>query len=281
MDGFDLGTHSRRVSTRSPEAQRWFDIGLNWCYGFNHEEGIRCFEKALGFDPGGAMAHWGIAYASGPFYNLTWQEHGAAEAGKATRRCFEHVQLAKEAAGGASPVERRLIEALAARFQKPHALTAAEFEHWDDAYAAEMRRVHFEFPLDPSPRPGAGLRGRAGLPRRPRAERYGSAVHPAPGQRLGAARPGGVPGTARRDGGAARSTRQTPRSPREDRCAHQFVLPVQDEHAAGRRVLSLSKDADSLAIAPPRNLYRSYPKLGEAGRHQLRDLIDHAATDRR
>ena len=33
MDGFDLGTHSRKVSTRSPEAQRWFDIGLNWCYG--------------------------------------------------------------------------------------------------------------------------------------------------------------------------------------------------------------------------------------------------------
>ena len=114
MDGFDLGTHSRRVSTRSPEAQRWFDIGLNWCYGFNHEEGIRCFEKALGFDPGGAMAHWGIAYASGPFYNLTWKEHGAAEAEKATKRCFEHVQLAKEAAGGASPVERRLIEALTA-----------------------------------------------------------------------------------------------------------------------------------------------------------------------
>src|SRR6516165_982340 len=148
MDGFDLGTHSRRVSTRSPEAQRWFDIGLNWCYGFNHEEGIRCFEKALGFDPGCAMAHWGIAYAAGPFYNLTWKEHGAAEAGKATRRCFEHVQLAKEAAGGASPVERRLIEALAARYQKPHAVTAAEFEHWDDAYAAEMRRVHFEFPDD-------------------------------------------------------------------------------------------------------------------------------------
>ena len=148
MEGFDLGTYSRAVSTRSPEAQRWFDIGLNWCYGFNHEEAIRCFEKVLSFDPGCAMAHWGIAYAAGPFYNLTWREHGAAEAEKAARRGYDHVRLAREAASGASPAERRLIEALAARYQMPHAVTDKEFEQWDEAYAAEMRRVYYEFPHD-------------------------------------------------------------------------------------------------------------------------------------
>ena len=148
MERFDLGTYSRAVSTRSPEAQRWFDIGLNWCYGFNHEEAIGCFEKVLSFDPGCAMAHWGIAYAAGPFYNLTWREHGAAEAEKAARRGYDHVRLAREAASGASPVERRLIEALAARYQVPHAVTDKEFGQWDDAYAAEMRRVHHEFPHD-------------------------------------------------------------------------------------------------------------------------------------
>jgi hypothetical protein len=94
------------------------------------------------------MAHWGIAYAAGPFYNLTWREHGAAEAEKAARRGYDHVRLAREAASGASPAERRLIEALAARYQKPHAVTEKEFEQWDDAYAAEMRRVHYEFPHD-------------------------------------------------------------------------------------------------------------------------------------
>ncbi len=148
MDQFNLGTYRRPVSTQSPEAQRWFNIGLNWCYGFNHEEGIKCFEKALAFDPGCAMAHWGIAYAAGPFYNLTWKEHGAAEAEKATKRCFDHVRLALAASDGASPVEKRLIEALAVRFQKPHAVPAAEFELWDDAYAAAMRRVYFAFPDD-------------------------------------------------------------------------------------------------------------------------------------
>jgi tetratricopeptide (TPR) repeat protein len=148
MDHFDLGDYRRTVSTRSPETQRWFDIGLNWCYGFNHEEGIKCFEKALEFDPRCAMAHWGIAYGAGPFYNLTWKEHGETEANRATKRCFDHVQLARSNAAHASDVERRLIEALACRFQKPHGVPPPEFEQWDDAYAAEMRRVYYSFPDD-------------------------------------------------------------------------------------------------------------------------------------
>jgi tetratricopeptide (TPR) repeat protein len=148
MDRFNLGIYRRPISTRSTETQRWFDIGLNWCYGFNHEEGIRCFEKALETDPDCAFVHWGIAYAAGPFYNLTWKEHGEAEANNATKRCFEHVQRALPNAASASAVERRLIEALACRFQKPHRVTPQEFEQWDDAYAAEMRRVYASFPDD-------------------------------------------------------------------------------------------------------------------------------------
>ncbi|KUM24542.1 hypothetical protein AU467_29675 [Mesorhizobium loti] len=148
MDHFDLGTYRRPISTFSAETQRWFDIGLNWCYGFNHEEGIKCFEKALETDPSCAFVHWGIAYAAGPFYNLTWKEHGKDEANRAARRCFDHVQLARSKAAGASLVERRLIEALSARFQQPHSVSAAEFENWDDAYAAAMRQVYRDFPDD-------------------------------------------------------------------------------------------------------------------------------------
>ena len=47
MDHFDLGAHCRPVSTPSAEAQRWFDLGLNWCFGFNQEEGVKCFHRAL------------------------------------------------------------------------------------------------------------------------------------------------------------------------------------------------------------------------------------------
>jgi hypothetical protein len=107
MDRFNLGSYRRPISTRSAETQRWFDIGLNWCYGFNHEEGIKCFGKALETDPDCAFVHWSIAYAAGPFYNLTWKEHGPAEAEGAARHCFEHVALARANAAQASPVEHK------------------------------------------------------------------------------------------------------------------------------------------------------------------------------
>jgi tetratricopeptide (TPR) repeat protein len=148
MDRFNLGSYSRRISTASGETQRWFDTGLNWCYGFNHEEGIKCFERALETDPTCPMVHWGIAYAAGPFYNLAWKEHGASEARDATKRCFEHVQIAKTHADRATEAERQLIQALSFRFQKPSPVPPAEFEQWDDAYAAEMRRVYYRFPDD-------------------------------------------------------------------------------------------------------------------------------------
>jgi len=47
------------------------------------------------------------------------------------------------------------------------------------------------------------------------------------------------------------------------------------------RGLTNGEIADRLFLSPrtvASHLYRSYPKLGIAGRHQLRDLIDHAAT---
>ncbi len=70
---FKLGAYSRPITASNPEAQNWFDRGLVWVYGFNHEEGATCFRRAVEVDPSCAMAHWGIALASGPFYNLPWE----------------------------------------------------------------------------------------------------------------------------------------------------------------------------------------------------------------
>ena len=61
MDRFDLGEHKRVVSTKSAKAQQFFDLGLNWCFGFNHEEGVACFQRALE----------GIVKLTGGFVNRT------------------------------------------------------------------------------------------------------------------------------------------------------------------------------------------------------------------
>ena len=37
---YELGPYSRKVTTTSTDGQRWFDRGLNWCFGFHHEEAV-------------------------------------------------------------------------------------------------------------------------------------------------------------------------------------------------------------------------------------------------
>ena len=61
------------MTNTSADAQRWFDRGLNWCFGYHHGEAVACFEKVLEADPNCAMAHWGIAYAVGA---PNWLEAG-------------------------------------------------------------------------------------------------------------------------------------------------------------------------------------------------------------
>ena len=135
MEHFDLGSHTRAVSTVSPDAQRLFNLGLNWCFGFNQEEGVTCFKEVLKYDPNCVMAHWGIAYARGPFYNNLWRQHCPQEAADTTRICYEHIQAARAAFDYANDLEKELVEALSARFQQPHPVSPNEFDRWDDDYA--------------------------------------------------------------------------------------------------------------------------------------------------
>ena len=74
-----LGSYSRKITTGSPEAQRYFDQGLAFVHGFNHGAAIRAFRQAAELDPECAMAHWGIALACGPHINFTVVPPHAAE----------------------------------------------------------------------------------------------------------------------------------------------------------------------------------------------------------
>jgi tetratricopeptide (TPR) repeat protein len=142
---YDLGAHGRPVTTGSAEAQSWFDRGLIWTYGFHHEEAIACFRRALDADPACAMAWWGVAYATGPNYNLTWDLMDGPTRTAVLSEAHAATVAGLQAAG-ASPAERALLEALSARY--PQAEPLEDMSPWNDAYAAAMRTVHAAFPED-------------------------------------------------------------------------------------------------------------------------------------
>ena len=134
-----LGRHSRKVTTTSPKAQRYFDQGLAFMYAFNHDEAIRAFRRAGELDPKCAMAPWGVAIANGPHINNPVVPEDRAKA------AFEAQDQAKALAAGASPVERALIEALAARYALP---PPEDRKPLEQAYADAMRKVWQAFPSD-------------------------------------------------------------------------------------------------------------------------------------
>jgi len=143
---YDLGSYTRNVTTASADAQRWFDRGLNWCFGYHHEEAVRCFEKALETDANCAMAHWGIAYAAGPNYNFPWELQDPAGKAAALARAYDSTRAALALTGGVSAPERALIEALPARY--PQRDPIDDQRPWNDAFADAMRLVHQAHPDD-------------------------------------------------------------------------------------------------------------------------------------
>jgi tetratricopeptide (TPR) repeat protein len=133
-----LGKYSYRVSTASPEAQRWFDQGLRLVYAFNHHEAQRAFREATRLDPGCAMCYWGIAITEGSNYNHPTDADREA-------RALAAVRLAQQHTPGKRPVERAMIDALARR----HSTDAgAQRATLDRAYADAMREVARQFPDD-------------------------------------------------------------------------------------------------------------------------------------
>ncbi len=143
---YDLGNYSRSISTESPESQLWFDRGLVWNYGYHHEEAIECFKKSLEYDPACVMAHWGIAYASGPNYNKKWGDFDDDEKQTSLRDAHGAVANAKKNLGQASDLEIGLIEALEQRY--PNDASIEDFGPWNDAFADAMRKIYQDHPDD-------------------------------------------------------------------------------------------------------------------------------------
>ncbi|MGH9714884.1 MAG: tetratricopeptide repeat protein [Candidatus Acidiferrales bacterium] len=133
-----LGNHHHAISTKNPEAQRFFDQGLTLVFGFNHEEAARSFRRATELDPQSAMAFWGIALALGPCINL--DVDSAHE-----KAAYEAVQRALLLAPGATESERAYIQALAKRYSSD---SKADLRKLDAEYASAMRELSKRDPDD-------------------------------------------------------------------------------------------------------------------------------------
>jgi tetratricopeptide (TPR) repeat protein len=134
------GDYSRKVTTNSPLAQRYFDQGLAFLYGFNQQAARLSFEAAAEADPHCAMAYWGIAAAFGPDINNREVPPPALIAANAA------IVRARGLSKEASPIEAEMIEALATHYGDPD-----REDRWphDEAYAAAMGALAEKHPRDP------------------------------------------------------------------------------------------------------------------------------------
>ncbi len=136
MEG--LGNLHHPVSTKSAEAQQFFDQGLCLVFGFNHEEAARSFHRAAELDPQLAMAWWGVALAVGPNYNMPVDpEHEKIAA--------EAVAKARALSAGASPNEKAYIEAIAQRFSSD---SKPDYHQLDVNYSKAMGELTKKYPED-------------------------------------------------------------------------------------------------------------------------------------
>lgn len=106
-----VGDVNHPVSTTNPEAQKFFNQGMAYMYGFNHGEAIRSFKRAATLDPQMAMAHWGIALALGSNYNLQADDPQLKEA-------YTHLQQAMRLGEKGSSQDRAYIGALTKRYSQ-------------------------------------------------------------------------------------------------------------------------------------------------------------------
>ena len=134
-----LGKHTRPVVTSSPDAQKYFDQGLNFLFAFNHDEAIRSFRHAAALDPNCAMAHWGVAVANGPHINNPVVPPDRAKS------AWDALKLAREKSKDASEADQALIAALASRYADPQPEDRSKL---DQAYAKAMKAVWERFPKD-------------------------------------------------------------------------------------------------------------------------------------
>jgi len=133
-----LGNFHWAVSTKNAQAQRFFDQGMKYLYGFNHESAVASFNQATQLDPNLAIGYWGAALALGPNINLDVDPDREKQA-------YESVHAAMAHESHASAKERALIAALAKRYSND---PKADLKALGRDYSVAMKSLTKKYPDD-------------------------------------------------------------------------------------------------------------------------------------
>ena len=132
-----FGDYRGPAASHNVEAQRFFDQGLVFGWGFNFAEAVRSFRAASQLDPACVLCRWGIGWALGPSINHDMRPADVPVA-------LDAIVQARSAAAPGSR-ERVLIDALATRYSE---LPGADADKLAVSYSVAMRALAERYPDD-------------------------------------------------------------------------------------------------------------------------------------
>ncbi|MCY3815414.1 MAG: hypothetical protein OXG59_03875 [Gammaproteobacteria bacterium] len=135
-----LGPFSHKISSDNPQAQAFFDQGLQFRYAFAKYEAVRSFREAQKADPECAICYWGEAWAWGSYLNVHMREREAPYA-------YAAISRARDLRGKASPREQAYIDALSVRYVADYDYEDRRVQ--DRAYADAAQLLAEQYPDDP------------------------------------------------------------------------------------------------------------------------------------
>jgi tetratricopeptide (TPR) repeat protein len=135
------------ITTKSPEAQKFFDQGVAQMHSFWAFEAERSFRQAAELDPAAPMPQWGIAMVAAGDYRPRFQLDGNERnfgKSKANQRAVDAARLADELAkvpGKATLIEKLYIASIVAR-RDPNS------KDQDEGYIRGLRAIVAQYPKE-------------------------------------------------------------------------------------------------------------------------------------